>query len=107
MRSGGSGLQRKVLCADLCAFHLLTLPLGVGSTKPNKQGGEGSGGVAPGSWKELLNNDDGVYSLKPLGKTKPNKKKLAFALRHIMREAWSECHPIFNVYFLKLVMVIQ
>ncbi|KAF9781504.1 hypothetical protein BJ322DRAFT_1022917 [Thelephora terrestris] len=42
-------------------------------------------------WVQLLNEDDGVYSLKPWDEVvqmKANKTKIALACREIMRQAW-------------------
>lgn len=85
----------------------------MGSTRPN-EGGEGEdedpGELAKDAWVQLLNEDDGVYSLKPwkeVLKAKANKTSIGLACREIMRQAWSEYYLIANAHFLNLILVIQ
>lgn len=95
MENGGSGSHRKVLYDDSHSLHLLILILGVGSTKPNEEGDEDP--EKDNDWKQLLNEDDGVYSLKPweeVVEMKANKTNIALACREIMRQAWSEYYII-------------
>lgn len=89
-----------------------TLVLGVGNTKGSAGAGdedEEPEEAASGSWMGLLNNDDGVYSLKPLKevlKIGASGKIIGLAFRHIMRQAWSECSPIVKNH-LNPILVIQ
>jgi hypothetical protein len=98
-----------VMQTDLYSFHPLTLVLGVGSTKSNGEGDEDEEleELADAAWMSLLNETDGVYSLKPLEEVKANKVNVGRACRHLMRQAWGECYPIVNAYFLSLILVIQ
>lgn len=102
MQNGGNGFPKKVLYTCLYSFHFLTLLLGVGNIEPNEGSDEDTEPeeLANSAWMRLLELDNGVYSLKPLEDVEANKVNLGIALRHIMRQAWGEFHPIVNVYFL-------
>jgi hypothetical protein len=65
------------------------LNLGVGSTKQNEDGeNEDPEELATSNWKRLLDEDEGVYSLKPWeDDLEANKASLAPALREIMRQS--------------------
>ena len=84
-----------VMKIDLYSFCLLTLILGVGSTRANR--GEDSEDEEPEDlassvWMKFLNESDGICSLKPLEEALgmgANKANLRLACRHIMRQAWS------------------
>ena len=87
-------------------FYLLTFVLGVGSIKPNGRGDddddEDSKKLAGNDWLNLLDLDEGVYSLKPFEEVlevEANKVEIGLAFREIMRQAWSECHPTVNIHF--------
>jgi hypothetical protein len=79
------------------------LVLGAGDIKPN--GGEDEDEdpkeLANDAWKKLLNQDDGVYSLKPWEEvSEANSKDIAKACREIVRQAWSEyCIIVGNPFF--------
>jgi hypothetical protein len=113
LEHGGSGLQKMVFSSCLYSFHLLTLVLGVGSTRGN--GGGGDDDQDPEAtehhpWMQLLNENDGVYTLKTLEelkKLKANKNNIARAFRELMRQAWSEYYLIVSIYFLSLILVMQ
>jgi hypothetical protein len=89
-----------VLWANLNYFHPLILILGVGDIKPNdKEDNEDEEPkeLADEAWMKLLNEDDGVYSLKPWKEVKAtgaNSKAIKHACREIVRQAWSECYTI-------------
>lgn len=58
-------------------------------------------------WKQLLNNDGGVYSVKSWEEViemKANKANIGLACREIMRQAWSEYN--INNSFLYSTLVI-
>ena len=85
-----------VMEIDLYSSCLLMLILGVGNTKGNRE--EDSEDEAPEqmantTWIRLLNESDGVYSLKPLEEVldiKANKISMGCALREFIRQAWGE-----------------
>jgi len=78
------------------------LVLGVGNTEGSGGGGDADEEpeeTATGPWMKLLNDDNGVYSLKPLKEVLrmgPNGKSIGCALRHVMRQAWSEASLFVN-----------
>jgi len=91
--------------------HLLTLVLGVGSIKPN-EGGDNEDGdpeeLADSAWMQLLDEEDGVYSLKPWEQVlelKANGNNIGQAFREFIRQAWSECGLIMNIHFLNQISV--
>ena len=102
-----------VMQADLYSFWLLTLILGVGSTKANQEGDsedEGLEVTTESTWMKLLNKSGKVYSLKPLEEVldmKANKHNIGCACRHIMWQAWGEYYLIVKFYSLSLILVIQ
>ena len=59
-------------------------------------------------WKQLLDENDTVYSLKPweeILEMKANKANIAFAFREIMRQAWGEYNSTFDIYsYLTLII---
>ena len=75
-------------------LHLLILASGMGSTKSNETSeDEEPEDLARDDWVQLLNEKNGVYSLKPWDEVmemKANKTTIAHACREIMRQAWSE-----------------
>ena len=77
--------------------------LGAGDIKPNdgEDEDEDPKELADDAWKKLLNQDDGVYSLKPWEEvTEANSKDIAKACREIVRQAWSEyCIIVGNPFF--------
>jgi len=100
-----------VLQIDIYSFHLLIWVLGLGSIKPN--GGdedEGEDEDLGGSiWKQLLNENDGVYSLKPweeVLKAGANKATIGLACREVMRQAWSEYYSTANTHPPYLILII-
>ena len=82
--------------ANLCSSHLLILILGVGNIRPNVREGDEDEiprGSADKKWIWLLDENDGVYTLKPweeVVKLKGNKSDVSHAFREVMRQAWSE-----------------
>ena len=65
--------------------------------------------LARDDWVQLLNEKNGVYSLKPWDEVmemKANKVKIALAWREIVRQAWSEWHYNLNHYFSYLNWII-
>lgn len=69
----------------------------MGDTKPNEtEDGEGEGedpkGPTNNDWTKLLNENDGVLSLKSWEEVldmKANKVNIGLACREMMRQAWS------------------
>jgi hypothetical protein len=92
---------------------MLTLALGVGSTGGNE--GEDDEDQDPKNienppWKQLLNENDGVYTLKTLAELKElNAKKVptSNAAREYLKQAWSEYYLTVSIYFLNLILAIQ
>jgi hypothetical protein len=98
----GKWISEKGVFTDSYNSHLLILISGLGSIKPNEGGdeNEGSEDLASNEWMKLLNEDDGVYSLKPWKEAmKASKHNLSLALREIMRQAWSEYYTILIILF--------
>ena len=93
---------------DSYCFHLLTLVLGVGHTKPNRRDEEEEEVVemAVIPWMELLNEENGVLSLKPQAEVDANRDDLGFAWREVLRQAWSKYYPIINIPFLNPILAI-
>jgi len=78
----------------------------VDGIEPNELS-DGDEELANTPWMGLLEvDDDGFYSLMPLKDAKANKVNLAKALRHIMRQAWGECHLTVDVHSLNLIFII-
>jgi hypothetical protein len=53
-------------------------------------------------WKQLLNEDDEIYSLKSWEDVldlKANKITIVLACREIMRQAWSEYYNIITILY--------
>jgi len=77
----------------------------VSNTKPNEtedDEGEDSKGLANNDWIKLLNENDGVYSLKPWEEVmdmKANKVNVGLACREIMRQAWSVIWNSNNLFY--------
>lgn len=71
---------------------MLTLDLGVGTTKPNEEDEiEEPEDLVSNNWRGILEGDHGTYSLKPWDEVSgANKVNLALALREIIRQAWGE-----------------
>lgn len=85
--------------------------LGVGNTKGSGGGDEDEDPeeVTTAPWMGLLNNNNGVYALKPLKEVLrmgANGKTMGHAIRHIMRQAWSKCSPIVKNCLLNPILVI-
>ena len=103
--NGESGFQQMVLYSNLYSFQLLTMVLGVGSTKANEGVGDEDEEVeelTSASWVGLLDEEDGVCSLELWGAdagVKWNKANTGCALRQLMRQAWSECCLTVGIYF--------
>ena len=72
----------------------------MGSIKPNEGENNGNPAASTGiTWTQLLNDEDGVYSLKTweeVVETKANKTTIASALRELMKQAWSEYSQLLN-----------
>jgi len=69
--------------------------LGTSSIKPNQDGSEDEESEEPSNeaWREFLNIEDEVMSLKTLGQAKSlggNKRSLSMAFSEFIRQAWSE-----------------
>ena len=83
-----------VMWVDLYLPHFLIFVSGVGNIKPNNAGD--SKGVNPkelaiNDWMQLLEEHDGVYTLKQWKEVErlgANKVNIANALRELMRPAW-------------------
>jgi len=84
---------------QLFFFYLLTLVIGVGSTPANQKPDDEDEEPSSTSWTRLLEEMDGIYSLKPLAEVEemnPNKVHLSLAFREIVRQAWSKYYLIVN-----------
>lgn len=106
LESGGNGFHKMVLYTDLYSFHLLTVVL-VGSTEDEDE--EDPENPAGDAWMQLLDEENGVYFLKPLEEVndmKANRESIVYACRVIMRQAWSEHYSIFNICLFNLFLVI-
>ena len=96
LKNGGSGFHRRVMWVNLYSSHLLILISGVGNLRPNAREGDEDEipkGPADEKWIRLLNEDDGVYTLKSweeVVELKGNKHDVSHAFREVMRQAWSE-----------------
>ena len=113
LENGGNGLHKRVILVEFCSVlptYLVMLLSGVGSTKPNqREDGEDEEPEELGNeaWMKLLDDDDGVLSLKPweeVTAAKANKINIALALREVMRRTWGEY--FFYYQFPHLTLVI-
>ena len=88
----------------LSIYLPVVLVLGVGSVKANEgeKDEDEDEELGTGPWMTLLDCDEnGVLSLKSWGDVstaKANKNNIAFALRAIMRQAWSECTLFYHCF---------
>ena len=81
----------------------------MGSIKPNGGDEDEDEDLGDCVWMQLLNENDGVYSLKPweeVLKAKANKINIGLACREIMRQAWSEYYSIVNAHFFNQILII-
>lgn len=89
--------------------HTGILVAGVGSTEPDDGENEDEPGeLANAAWMQLLDMDDGIFSLKPWQEVcdlKANKVNIALAFREVLRQAWSS-YVLFSHYSLCLISVI-
>lgn len=96
LENGGNGFQRRVMWISLHSSLPLIFILGVGNTKANE--GEDNQDqdpkqLASHKWKWLLDEKDGLYSLKPWEEVEdmsPNKDDIAYAFREVVRQAWGK-----------------
>ena len=80
----------------------------MGSIRANK-GHEAAPTKTSGKvWLHLLDEDAGVYSLKPWREVlelKATKEAIGYAFRAIMRQGWSEYYQIVKTHFLNLILL--
>ena len=111
LKNGETLLHKRVMhTIFLFLLPLNTIIPGIGSIKPNEGGGketqvaEGSKEPPIASWMNLLDHEDGLLSLKPwdeVAALKPIKGDLSFALREVVRQAWSKYfYLIFSLHLL-------